>query len=376
MTPFALGVIMLIYLRERKVYGGFRHWILANFGLSLGYLFTSLRGVTPPFFSMLLGNGLIIYSIVLIYEGIEQFYDRPAFNRLNYVVLGVYTILLYYFIYWNSNVHARVVLSSLAICLLVIHAGSRFFHCPIPELARTSRAAGYVFFLTGIFPWILAITSLFVSGPIAQISQVLFSWFSVFFIVSIVVWTFYFFFITSARLELDLETTRAKVELISRTDSLTNLYNRRHFDEQAEIEFQRSKRSGRPHSILLLDIDGFKSINDVYGHAVGDTVLKSFANVLRSELRPFDLIARYGGDEFIILLTETSKDLAYAIAERLRKRLSLTPFVVHSQIFAVTLSAGIATIQPDDDDLLTVIRRGDKALYRAKEKGRNCVIIA
>lgn len=208
------------------------------------------------------------------------------------------------------------------------------------------------------------------------ISDVLNSWFSVVFIISIVTWTFYFFFLNSARLELDLEAARAELDLISRTDPLTNLYNRRHFDEQAELELQRAKRSGFTNSILLLDIDGFKEINDVNGHDVGDAVLISLAAVLRSELRSFDLVARYGGDEFIIMLTDTNTDEAFSIAERIRKRVSLTPFVVGTRIFNITLSLGIATLGTLDADVRSLLKRGDDALYRAKEQGRNCVVTA
>jgi diguanylate cyclase (GGDEF)-like protein len=367
---------MLIYLRERKVYGGFKHWILANFGLCLGYTLVSLRDFIPTFFSIVVGNSLIIYCIILIYEGIEEFYDRPAYSPFNYGVLVAYILLQTYFTYFNPNINARVALSSLAVCVLLFHAGSRLFHVPIPHLQRTSQAAGSVFFVTTLFPLLRGIAAFLAVTSINFFSDALNSWFSVIFTISIIIWTFYFFFLNSARLELELETARAELDLIARTDPLTNLYNRRHFDEYAELELQRVKRSGHTNSVLLLDIDGFKSINDDNGHEVGDALLSSLSVVLRSELRPFDLIARYGGDEFIILLTDTNREQAYSIAERIRKRIGLTPFVFNSRIYNVTLSAGIATYDSRDTDLKIILKRSDDALYRAKEQGRNRVIMA
>ena len=367
---------MLIYLRQRKVYGGFGHWILANFGLSVGYMFISLRDRIPGFLSIIVGNCLIAYCIILIYEGIERFYERPRFNAWNYLILGSYILIQSLFTYFDPDINARVTISSLVVCTLIVHTGTRLFRVPIGELKETSSSAGYVFFVTAIFPFTRAVSALLASQPIDFFSDAINSWFSVVFIVSIVTWTFYFFFLNSARLELELETARAKLDLIARTDPLTNLYNRRHFDEHAELELQRAKRSGHSISFLLLDVDGFKSINDNNGHEVGDAVLLSLSEILRSELRPFDMVARYGGDEFIIMLMDTTRDQAYSVAERICNRVGQTPVLLESRTLNFTLSGGLTTVQPGDHDLRLLLKRGDIALYNAKQRGRNCVIVA
>lgn len=372
-TPLILGCIMLVYLRERKVYGGFERWIAANFGLGLGYALVSLRDVIPGFASIVVGNAFVVYSVILIYEGIELFFGRPYFSRLNYLILGLYVLLQVYFTYFSPNINMRVTVSSLVLFILILRSGERLFSGSIPELARTSHSAGYVFVVTSLFPFVRSVTALSQSEPIDLFFDVLNAWFSPVFIASIVAWTFYFFFLNSARLELELENARAELDLIARTDPLTNLYNRRHFDEHAELEFQRTKRNGHTISFLILDVDNFKTINDSQGHGVGDAVLLSLSKMIRAEIRQIDLIARMGGDEFIIMLIDTNLEQAFSIAERIRSLVAQTPVVLESQTFPVSLSVGITTIRPGDQELKLILKRTDDALYRAKQGGRNCV---
>lgn len=374
-TPVILGTIMLVYLRKRKSYGGFEKWVRANFGLGIGYLFVALRGFIPDFLSIILGNILVVYSAILVYEGVQRFYGRPTFSWLNYSFLGVYIPLQSYFTYLVPNINARVALSSLVMAVLVLHSGMKLFQYSIPELKETSQSAGYLFIFTALFPFIRGIFALLQPEPIDFFHDVLNSWFSVVFIVSIVAWTFFFFFLNSARLELDLETARVELDLLARTDPLTNLYNRRHFDEHAEIEFEHAKRHERSLSFLFVDIDNFKLINDTYGHIAGDKVLLSISATIQSLVRAYDLVARYGGDEFIIMLMDAGKKETCAIAERMRKAVEKIPVEIDSGSLHVCLSTGVATLDPGDMDLGMVLKRGDDALYQAKQQGRNRVVM-
>lgn len=375
-TPLILGVIMLIYLRERKVYGGFGRWVLANFGLSLGYTFISLRDFIPSFVSIVLGNVLVVYCVILIYEGIEFFYERPAFNLINYLIFGLYVFLQIYFTYTVPDINIRVVVSSLVLFILNIRAGGRFLQASIPELRGTSRSVGVVFIVTALFPLFRAVSALFQSQPIIFFSDTVNSWFSVVFIFSIVTWTFFFFFLNSARVELELETARAHLDRIARTDPLTRLYNRRHFDEHAELEFQRAKRYGYGISFLILDVDHFKLINDGSGHGTGDAILLSLSERVQMAIRPFDLVARLGGDEFIVMLMDTNEEQAYSIAERIRDFVAQSPLLYESHAYHVTLSVGMTTVLPGDTNLKLILKRTDDALYLAKQQGRNCVRVA
>jgi diguanylate cyclase (GGDEF)-like protein len=157
------------------------------------------------------------------------------------------------------------------------------------------------------------------------------------------------------------------------TDSLTGMYNRRQFLDLAEREFQRSRRYKHPLSAMMLDVDYFKQVNDVHGHAVGDQVLVTVAARCRSELRGIDLLGRYGGDEFAVLLMETELDNAREVAERLRRRVTETPVGTDQGMLTITISIGCAALADDRPDIASLLNYADAALYSAKKAGRNRV---
>jgi len=159
------------------------------------------------------------------------------------------------------------------------------------------------------------------------------------------------------------------------TDPLTGLSNRRRFEEACEIETMRFRRYGVPASLVMLDIDFFKRVNDTYGHATGDAVLVALAETCRRALRETDVAARLGGEEFAVLLPMTSETGALEIAERLRTRLAATSVQTPAGRLNFTVSLGVATFS-GQDEAETVLARADAALYRAKEYGRNRVEVA
>ncbi len=160
------------------------------------------------------------------------------------------------------------------------------------------------------------------------------------------------------------------------TDELTGLYNRRHFIQLAEKEVNRAVRYRHPQALIMFDLDHFKQVNDTYGHPAGDQVLKTAASLTRRELRDVDLLGRYGGEEFIILLPETGRRGARATAERLRKRIAQTQMDVAKEKISITISLGVSILSPDCNNLIQLIAVSDKALYIAKETGRNKTIFA
>jgi diguanylate cyclase (GGDEF)-like protein len=165
-----------------------------------------------------------------------------------------------------------------------------------------------------------------------------------------------------------------EVLLVASTDALTAVANRRGFVEQCTAELARTQRYERPLSMLMLDTDHFKTVNDTYGHPAGDQALKQLADVLLRGLRPTDLLGRVGGEEFAVLLPETSLHGATAVAERLRRTVAAMDVRHEQSSFRLTVSIGVAQVAEGDANIDSVWQMADRLLYRAKEQGRNCVI--
>lgn len=168
----------------------------------------------------------------------------------------------------------------------------------------------------------------------------------------------------------------AQLQRKTRCDSLTGVMNRLAMEEDLPDELARSKRYGRSFGIVMADIDKFKRINDTYGHALGDEALKSFTKMLRSCLREVDIIYRYGGEEFVVLLPETEAQGSMIVAERLRKMVE-SQVLKHREDSSLqlrfTASFGVAVFREGDSSYMDIIKRADQALYRAKNNGRNRV---
>jgi diguanylate cyclase (GGDEF)-like protein len=169
-----------------------------------------------------------------------------------------------------------------------------------------------------------------------------------------------------------LEEAHATISHLAATDELTGLYNRRFFNEHFAKSLSAARRYLFPLSLIMADVDKFKVVNDTYGHAAGDTVLKAFADILRNLARTEDISARWGGEEFIILLAQTSCAGATVVAERLRKTVEAECLRITS--IAVTVSLGVVELHAGEE-AEALIKRSDNALYRAKEEGRNRVVV-
>ena len=153
------------------------------------------------------------------------------------------------------------------------------------------------------------------------------------------------------------------------------MYNRRYFIKHASKEIKRSIRFKNSLSIVIMDLDRLKTLNDTYGHACGDQALITFSNHCASNIREIDLLARYGGDEFVLALAETRPEKAQIMMERIRANLEAISFQFEGIPISLTMSVGIAGLSTINDDLDELLARADQALYRAKENGRNQVVL-
>ncbi len=169
------------------------------------------------------------------------------------------------------------------------------------------------------------------------------------------------------RVEMEQEIRR-----ISVTDKLTGIYNRLQCDERIAQETARAERTGHSLALILFDIDHFKAVNDTYGHQQGDQVLMDLAGLVQEEMREYDFLARWGGEEFLVLSPETGRGDASALAERIRRRVETRTF---GEAGRVTISLGVSLYRPGADTAESFLQRADRALYRAKEQGRNRTVL-
>jgi diguanylate cyclase (GGDEF)-like protein len=186
------------------------------------------------------------------------------------------------------------------------------------------------------------------------------------------------------KLSLQTAVELQRIDLLeteSITDPLTKLYNRRYLDRRIEEEVARSKRYSLNLSVLMLDIDHFKRINDTYGHQAGDVILCTLGSMIKTDIRDIDVAARYGGEEFLVICANTAIDVAALLAERLRQQVESHQFQFfdssgRNQTIQISVSIGVASFNTSIDSKEKLIQTADQALYRAKEEGRNRVIIA
>lgn len=171
----------------------------------------------------------------------------------------------------------------------------------------------------------------------------------------------------------ELEEQKEQIKEMANLDYLTKLFNRRYFLEMAEKFYKNAKRDLINMAVVIIDIDYFKKVNDIYGHEGGDFILASFADILKNNLRSSDIICRYGGEEFCILLVLKDKEDTFSIVEKIRKIVENKRFIYENKDISITVSAGINSIL--GESLNEMIKKSDKMLYEAKNTGRNKTLI-
>ena len=180
-----------------------------------------------------------------------------------------------------------------------------------------------------------------------------------------------------ASVALDNAILLKRAEALSVTDDLTHLYNSRYLNQVLRRETKRASRSGRPLSLLFIDLDGFKSINDTHGHLAGSRALVEAAAVIRGSARETDVVSRFGGDEFALVLPDTGGDGAYAVGERIRERIAAHAFLAGDGLdIHLTASVGVATLPDAAASAEELVQAADRAMYRVKESGKNGIQVA
>lgn len=364
-----IGIVMgLVLLGLRRSYPasirGMRLWGAAPLLCASSTLFYGLDGVLPPTLVALTGNALLLVGVTLFLLGSERLYGLPSSGRRWAAVIAVVLLVLAVFMHGYPDYRIRVLVFSGTLAAIVAeHArllgrhGNQGFAPRFTAMVLWGQAAVLVCRAVSTLWLDQADTQRFAQSFVQTLYIAAFS-FSVL-LVSIGV------------LLMAGERVRAEFEYLATHDSLTGAHSRRAVLAACADELARWSRYGKPFSLLILDIDHFKRVNDAHGHLAGDQVLARFVRLAESHLRSADRLGRYGGEEFMVLLPETDSAAAQAVAERMRAALDATPEA--AGLPHCTVSIGVTTAQPGDKSVDALIARADAALYEAKAQGRNQV---
>ncbi|OAJ95087.1 GGDEF domain-containing protein [Vibrio bivalvicida] len=364
---YCIGLSLIQTLQPR--FNGINLIAFALLLLGLGFMLMSFGNNVSLWVSKVLANSIVALSFILILHGIclLRGYSVSLAN-CGYYSLPLIVILLTYLTHFSSSTDARIAIMASytsGLSFLAIYAnqkGSREDIAPSKWLLTLGMS---IYALYGVFrlimlPFADRIDDFMVANWIQQLA----------FITIMTMIIFIGFAITwmlTGRLVATIYDSSLK-------DELTRLYNRRALEEFAPKEVARAQRFEHPLSVLLIDIDKFKKINDMYGHQAGDHVLKTIGRILRIETRKNDFSFRYGGEEFLIILPETSLKQAQIVAEKLRSVIGRTTMLPSNREFC-TASFGVSELQ-EGEHWEVLIERADKALYDAKNQGRNRVVVS
>jgi diguanylate cyclase (GGDEF)-like protein len=367
-----LALYTLVTVVNSLLYKGMKgiHWFsLYNLFALLGALAVALRGQIPDFLSIVVGNLFVVFGYCLLFLSLAEFFGRKTFHLYlqgTLLMVAVATMLQYG--YFHPNTPDRLIAYSvvlgiqqahIALYLLSKREGALRLATGSMALMLAALSAANVIRIIGVahrgapnnylnagpfLAWIVVINSCLQCG-----AMVAYVW------------------MTAAFLRRDLQIQAS-------TDPLTGLLNRRAIELAAEREISAHRRSHAPISAIVLDLDNFKKINDSHGHHCGDATLIAIASCLQRGMRREDLLARIGGDEFAILLPNTSQEQMNEIAERLRASIEATS-VVYGQVQAgVTASFGLGHLRDGGDTWEDLFMRCDKALYEVKRAGGNLIV--
>lgn len=352
-------------IRERI--GGARHWSLAMLVLAGASSLYGLRGIIPDLLSMTVANIASLASVAMIYSGSRAFFGLRPRNGLLALGLISACLIMTLCTYVVDLFSVRVAIFSLVSGFLLLLYGLDVTRLRPRQAGRTSFP--YLFTAVTVFFDVLvsglriinAISFPATGSEFLAPTPINILYFSTHSLLAICI-SVGFILMLNERLHAMLEHQLSH-------DALTNAYSRTMLIDMS----QRALTADRaPVSLLLLDIDHFKQVNDTLGHQAGDAVLRHVVDTLSSSLRPDEPLGRYGGEEFILLLRDTTASQALLVAERLRAQVANTPYKHGDEARPITLSIGCATANPGEN-LEQLLHRADAALYRAKRAGRNLV---
>jgi diguanylate cyclase (GGDEF)-like protein len=365
----------LINWRIHRDMDGVAWWPIGSGVTAIGAVLRTFEVFGPGVATLAAGNSLIIGGQFLVLYGLCRFAGTPLFTRTSVTILAVAVIGTSYFTLMAPHEVARTTIFSLALASTFLLQGPALVH-----LGRTEGLTGVLVlggvYIISVIVLIVRIAYLALYGTLpnldftseslsqpAQINQIAAFTYGT---ALVTLRAYGYILLATARVQLRLKQTAT-------VDDLTGLPNRRAFEEEMRRIAPRVRRDGISFGLAVMDIDHFKRINDTYGHAAGDAMLRHFAVAVRKVLRDTDFFARTGGEEFVLVVTDTSVAALRQAAERIRHALEEAPLALPSGTVSATISAGVAVSLAEEVDYQPVYSRADMALYRAKANGRNCI---
>lgn len=366
------GIGMFLFGRAHRSFVGIKLMGLGYLTIGVGHFLLGMRDVLNDFTTIVVANPIICLGAILIYKGLFDFLDiAPKLGyHLNLLLIPVFAGLLYYYKFQDPDINVRIILFSLFYSMTCFVPAFGIWKRYRNNFSVQIHILFYMFFIMGIFYLFRTVWTSFEAqhlnfmdaGAIHSITVIVSE-------LLVIMTSFITIWMASDKLQ-------AKLSIMARIDSLTQLYNRRTFEESSDAEFSRARRMKSTFSIIICDLDLFKNINDQYGHPMGDEVLKIFADTLRDNVRKHDIVARFGGEEFVILLPETDSKRSIVVAENIRnKAYSSSVRSQDGSSILFSASFGVSHYERDDNDWMTVLKRADRALYSAKQNGRNRVVV-
>lgn len=362
------GSWVLINRSMLKDVSGFGFLGMAHFSLGASLVLLALRGVIPDFFSIVIANLLLILADTLGFTAIKHFRQvNVRGRRLCLTALFLQAAISGFFTYIQPNLLMRLLLGGLlsfALLLLCVRAllknAEDFLRLPLLATAAP--------FLLNAIVSILRFGNTLLSHSPAELlhGDLFFSLQCVGADTILLGTALGFTSIANRKLSFHLEKEAL-------TDPLTQVFNRRAAERIGRGILDHAKRHGTPASILLIDLDYFKKVNDFFGHPAGDQTLRQFANLVQNQLRDSDVLARYGGEEFIAVLPDGGRENAYAVAERIRSTVDRHDFSFEGTVIPLSVSIGFASFPEDEAEWSSLLAKADERLYEAKDGGRNLV---
>ena len=356
-------VMLLLRLSYPRSIKGLGYWVLAPLLVGLATFLLAARGRIPDLPSVVGANLSLLVGVLLFHFGTQRFFDlKPSYRLWVPVMLAVLPLLVWFSVI-RPDFNARVMLVcmlwagiALANALTIWRYGPEEFATRYTVIVLMAHVSVIVMRgITALLP--LPKEGLFEPTRIQTLYITTNALAVTAFMIGLVL--------------MVSERVRAELEHLATHDSLTGAMVRRILVDSAALEFDRCRRHGRPMALMMLDLDHFKTINDTYGHQMGDRVLVDFVQRVQPLLRRHDQLGRFGGEEFLVLLPETTVEEAQGVAERIRTRMAIPS----GDLPLVTVSIGITSNRDDDHSIDMLLARADQALYQAKSAGRDRVAV-